>query len=247
LEVRLDLVHLYPTILNLYGDRGNIITLRQRCAWRGIDLRVHEVGLGDDFLVEEPDLVFMGGDQDREQSVVVDDLRRRHRGTLTRLVKAGMPILAVCGSYQLLQRFYRPAEGPDLEGLGLIDAHTIHPGHNVARCVGNIEIEWAGGTIVGFENHGGRTYLEGGTVPLGRVLQGFGNNGEDRTEGARLGNVFGTYIHGSLLPKNPTFADYLLELAIGRRFPGYELSPLDDSLERRAHERAVARAADRKD
>ena len=238
----LHLVHLYPGLLNLYGDRGNIITLRRRCAWRGIDLRVHEIGLGESLPADPPDLFFMGGDQDREQTVVIQDLRERHQASIQNHVSAGVPFLAVCGSYQLLQQYYRPAEGPDLVGLGIIDAYTVHPGHDVPRCVGNIVVEWEEGTVVGFENHGGRTYLRSGAVPLGRVIQGHGNNGEDGFEGARTGNVFGTYVHGSLLPKNPAFADALLRLALERRYPNYDLPPLDDSLEATAHEAAIERA-----
>lgn len=238
----LNLVHLYPGLLNLYGDRGNIITLRQRCAWRGIELRVHEIGLGESLPDEPPDIFFMGGDQDREQTVVEKDLRERHRDAIQGRVDAGVPFLAVCGSYQLLQQYYRPAEGPELVGLGIIDAFTIHPGHDVPRCVGNIVVEWEGGTIVGFENHGGRTHLQAGTTPLGKVLQGYGNNGEDGFEGARTCNVFGTYVHGSLLPKNPVFADALLTLALRQRHPDYELAPLDDALEVAAHEAAILRA-----
>jgi CobQ-like glutamine amidotransferase family enzyme len=207
-----------------------------------MDLRVHEVGLGADFPDVSVDMLFMGGDQDREQVVVVDDLRARHAEHIRSLVHAGVPFLAVCGSFQLLQRYYHPAEGSDLVGLGIFDAYTEHPGPHAPRCVGNIVVEWEGGTIVGFENHGGRTYLEGDTVPLGRVLSGFGNNGKDSTEGARVANVFGTYIHGSLLPKNPHFADMLLRLALDRRYPEVELLPLDDDLENAAHGAAIARA-----
>ncbi len=238
----LHLVHLYPGLLNLYGDRGNIITLQKRCAWRGIELRVHQIGLGESLPPDPVDLYFMGGDQDREQTVVERDLRERHREAIQNHVSAGVPFLAVCGSYQLLQQYYRPAEGPELVGLGIIDAYTVHPGHDVPRCVGNIVVEWEGGTIVGFENHGGRTYLQAGAAPLGRVIQGHGNNGEDGFEGARTGNVFGTYVHGSLLPKNPAFADLLLHLALKPRYPDYELEPLDDSLEATAHDAAIRRA-----
>ncbi len=241
MEVTLHLFHLYPTLLNLYGDRGNIIALRRRCEWRGLQLVVHDIGLNQAFPDERPDLFFMGGDQDREQGVVVEDLRNRHKADVERSVAAGVPFLAVCGSYQLLQHFYRPAEGPDLVGLGLIDAHTIHPGHSVPRCVGNIVIEWNKTTVVGFENHGGRTYLGKEAQPLGKVLAGHGNNGTDGFEGARTGNVFGTYVHGSLLPKNPILADFLLALALRRRFPDFELEPLDDSLEELAHDTAVRR------
>jgi CobQ-like glutamine amidotransferase family enzyme len=245
MQPTLNLVHLYPTLLNLYGDRGNIITLRQRCAWRNIDLRVYEVGLDQQFPDVKVDLLFMGGDQDREQGVVVADLRRNHGDAIRHEIERGTTFLAVCGSYQLLQKYYHPGEGADLEGLGIFDAYTVHPGHNVPRCVGNIVVEWEGGTIVGFENHGGRTYLEGVTRPLGRVVSGFGNNGRDGTEGARVVNAFGTYVHGSLLPKNPAFADYLLQLALERRYPDVELAPLDDSLEIRAHDWAIARANSR--
>lgn len=245
MSVVLNLVHLYPHLLNLYGDRGNIITLRQRCNWRGIELAVHDVGLGETFPEVDIDVIFMGGDQDREQTVVIGDLRDRLRPDVERAVDAGIPILAVCGSYQLLQRFYRPADGPDLEGLGIFDAYTVHPGHDTARCVGNIVVEWEEGTVVGFENHGGRTHLEHDTRPFGRVISGFGNNGEDRGEGARKGNVFGTYVHGPLLPKNPKLADYLLRLALDRRFGDVELAPLDDALENAAHQRAIDRVSAR--
>jgi lipid II isoglutaminyl synthase (glutamine-hydrolysing) len=241
----LTLVHLYPNLLNLYGDRGNIITLRRRCEWRDITLNVIEVGLGEERPDAEVDIVFMGGDQDREQQVVVADLRRNHAGWLLEAVAGGVPFLAVCGSYQLLQRYYHPAEGADLEGIGVFDAHTVHPGHAVPRCVGNIVVEWAGGTIVGFENHGGRTHLGGETQPLGRVLSGFGNNGEDGMEGARVQNAFGTYIHGSLLPKNPCFADMLLQIALDLRYPGAMLKPLDDDMESRAHDAAIRRTLHR--
>ena len=243
--ISLNVVHLYPTLLNLYGDRGNIITLQRRCAWRNIELRVHAVGLNEPFPDDDIDLMFIGGDQDREQVVVVDDMRRNHGAAIEQLASAGVPFLAVCGGYQLLQKYYRPAEGPDLMGIGLFDAYTRHPGHHVRRCVGNVVVEWERGTIVGFENHGGRTYLEGAVQPLGTVVNGFGNNGEYRLEGARIHNVIGTYIHGSLLPKNPELADHLIEQALRRRYPEANLLPLDDALEHQAHEVAVARAGDR--
>ena len=162
------------------------------------------------------------------------------------LVDDGAVFLAVCGGFQLLQKYYRPAEGPDLVGIGLFDAYTLHPGHVVPRKVGNIVIDWEGNSIVGFENHGGRTFLGESTRPLGKVMTGWGNNGEDGMEGARVHNVFGTYIHGSLLPKNPAFADHLLQTALQRRDPHRRLEPLDDTLEQLAHRVALTRAGEKR-
>jgi hypothetical protein len=233
----LTLGHLYPDELNIYGDRGNIITLTQRCAWRGISLRVMPLGLGDVLAPDAYDLLFIGGGQDKEQGEVAQDLRSTKSSGLWAAVEDGMPVLAVCGGYQLLARSYRPAEGPVLQGLGIFDAETIHRGKRIARCIGNIAIRWQDATIVGFENHGGRTYLGAGARPLGQVLVGHGNNSEDHQEGAVYHRAYGTYIHGSLLPKNPHVADHLLLLALARRYgPGIALPSLDDSLEWHAHE-----------
>lgn len=262
--MKLTFVHLYPNVLNLYGDRGNVITLRQRCLWRGIGFETVAVGLGDTYC-GDGDLLFIGGDQDREQQVVAADLRERKGGGIRDAVERGIPLLAVCGGYQLLQRVYRPAAGPDLTGLGLFDAETVHPGIQSPRRVGNLAIEWRHGTLVGFENHGGRTYLGPGVAPLGSVLVGSGNNGEDGLEGAVYRNVYGTYMHGSLLPKNPALADHLLALALRIKYgdpvltsssskqPGPSsgsqvediasmLPPLDDTLEQRAHDAALRQA-----
>jgi len=222
----LTLGHLYPAQLNLYGDRGNIITLRRRCQMRGIALRVVPLGIGDALAPDEYDLLFIGGGQDREQAPVSQDIFDMKGIGLWAAVEDDMPVLAVCGGYQLLAHYYRPASGPDMRGLGIFDAWTIHKGANVPRCIGNIAIEWNGSTLVGFENHGGRTYL-GTAKPLGKVLKGHGNNSEDHSEGAMYRNAFGTYLHGSLLPKNPHFADHLLALALRR---SYELS--DDDLKK---------------
>jgi CobQ-like glutamine amidotransferase family enzyme len=241
----LTLGHLYPEQLNVYGDRGNIITLQQRCAWRGIMLRVIPIELGDTLASTSVDLMFIGGGQDREQEEVARDLRERKAGALRAAVEDGMPILAVCGGYQLLARFYRPADGPELQGLGIFDAWTVHKGKHVARCVGNVALQWGERTLVGFENHGGRTYLEAGAQPLGRVVAGHGNNSEDRTEGCVTHHTYGTYLHGSLLPKNPHFADFLLRMALCRRYGSDTcdtlLQPLDDTLEWQAHDRMLRR------
>ena len=195
--------------------------------------------MGDEPDFAAADLVLIGGGEDHAQRAVADDLRALKGPALRRAVDGGLPVLAVCGGYQLLGASYRPAEGEDLPGLGLLPLHTVHPGFAARRCTGNVVVDWEGRRIVGFENHGGRTYLDGG-APLGRVRQGFGNNGEDGYEGCIAGSVYGTYLHGPLLPKNPALADQLLGLAARRRgLPA--LPPLDDTLELRAHEAAVAR------
>jgi CobQ-like glutamine amidotransferase family enzyme len=213
----LRLGHLYPDQLNLYGDRGNILTLRRRCQLRGIELRVIDLGIGDALAPDEYDMLFIGGGQDKEQAPVAQDLQEMKSIGLWAAIEDDMPVLAVCGGYQLLAHYYRPAEGPDMRGLGVFDAWTIHKGAQSTRCIGDIAISWNGSTLVGFENHGGRTYL-GTAKPLGKVLKGYGNNAEDHTEGAVYRNAFGTYMHGSLLPKNPHFADHLIALALERTY-----------------------------
>ncbi len=253
-EYTLVLGHLYADLLNLYADRGNIITLVQRCAWRGIVLEVRRIGIGDPLVPDALDLLFMGGGQDGDQRVMAQDLFAK-ADALRGALRDGLPMLVVCGGYQLFGHYYQPAEGPRLPGLGLFDLHTVHPGPRVPRCIGNAVVAWqpppdpllpqtaaaAPTTLVGFENHGGRTYLGPGARPLGRVLSGYGNNGQDGTEGALVERAFGTYLHGSLLPKNPHLADHLLALALRRRYPNATLAPLDDSLEWRAHQVIVER------
>ena len=257
---RLVLGHLYGDLLNLYADRGNIIVLRQRCAWRGIELEVRPIGIGDALSPDALDLVFMGGGQDGDQRLMADDLFTRKADVLRGALADGLPMLVVCGGYQLFGHYYQPAEGDRMPGLGLFDLHTVHPGAKVPRCIGNVVIEWQGygdgatgtagpptpsapRTLVGFENHGGRTFLGAGAQPLGRVVSGFGNNAQDGMEGAVVRNAFGTYLHGSLLPKNPHFADHLLRLALARRHAGETLAPLDDTLEWRAHRTILERHA----
>lgn len=216
-QLTLTLGHLYPDQLNLYGDRGNILTLQQRCRWRGIELRVVELGIGDALDPDAYDMLFIGGGQDRDQAPVAQDLYETKSIGLWASIEDDMPVLAVCGGYQLLAHYYRPASGPDLKGLGVFDAWTVHRGARAPRCIGDVAISWNGQTLVGFENHGGQTYL-GTAQPLGKVLKGFGNNAQDGTEGAIYRNAFGTYLHGSLLPKNPHFADHLIELALKRSY-----------------------------
>ena len=225
-RLTLTLGHLYPDQLNLYGDRGNILTLRQRCKLRGIELRVVGLGVGDALAPDEYDMLFIGGGQDKEQAPVAQDLYDMKGIGLWAAIEDDMPVLAVCGGFQLLAHYYRPASGPDMKGLGVFDAWTIHKGPKTPRCIGDIAIRWNDSTLVGFENHGGRTYL-GTAKPLGKVLKGYGNNAEDGTEGAVYRHAYGTYLHGSLLPKNPHFADYLIQLAIQRT---YGLSNWTDDL-----------------
>lgn len=246
MELRIG--HLYPDLLNLYGDRGNLITLAGRARWRGIDVHIDELRLGDRVPPGAHDLYFIGGGEDRQQRLAAQDLRAVKGSALREAARAGAVVLAVCGGYQLLGHFYRPSEGEDLVGVGLLDLTTTHPGPRARRLIGNLVIRCpflGGATLVGFENHGGRTHLGPGAQPLGEVQSGFGNNGADRTEGAVTGTVYGTYLHGPLLPKNPRFADHLIATALRRRFGEVTLQPLDDSLEEVAHVAAVARTSAR--
>lgn len=234
---------LYPDLMNIYGDRGNIITLVNRCRWRGIPVEVDELGPGDDVRDGLHDIFFMGGGQDREQELVYMDLLERKGPTLKRQIENGAAALVICGGYQLFGKFYRPFEGDELAGIEVFDAYTVA---GKKRCIGNVVAKSAlggpSGTIVGFENHSGKTYLGEGCTPLGMVTVGFGNNAEDRTEGAVHLGAIGTYLHGSLLPKNPGIADFLIERGLSRRGSGVRLDPLDDTLERRAHDAAIVRA-----
>jgi CobQ-like glutamine amidotransferase family enzyme len=244
----LRICHLYPDLLNLYGDRGNLIALVHRAQWRGIAVHVDMSRLGDSLVAGAHDLYFIGGGEDRQQRLAALDLRERKRDALEDAAARGAVVLAVCGGYQLLGHFYRAADGEELVGLGLLDVTTTHPGAKARRLIGNIVVRSEGRngqTLVGFENHGGRTRLGPGARPLGTVVTGFGNNGEDRTEGAVNRNVYGTYVHGPLLPKNPAFTDYLLEAALHTRYGEVSLAPLDDRLETAAHSAALARVGGR--
>ena len=237
-ERRLRIAHLYPRLMNIYGDRGNMLTFIRRCRDRGIDVEVDELGLGDTLASAAHDLIFMGGAQDRDQRRVSEDLLATKGPALLEAANAGTVILAVCGAYQLFGKHYVAASGERLDGLGLFDCWTEHPGPADDRLIGNVVAELAGDdaiTLVGFENHGGRTFLGPEAQPLARIRSGFGNNGKDGTEGVRYRNAFGTYLHGSLLPKNPAFADMLIALALGED----ELEPLDDAIENAAHQAAL--------
>ena len=240
--MRLRIGHMYPDLMNLYGDRGNVIALARRLQWRGIEAETVGIAVGDAADLGDFDLLFMGGGQDREQAIVWRDLEAR-REDLRRAMEADVVLLAVCGGYQLLGHYYRMPDGREIPGLGILDLHTeAGPTRMIGNAACRSEYLPEPGTLVGFENHGGRTYLGPGCAPLATVLSGHGNNGEDGGEGAVYRNVFGTYLHGSLLPKNPHFADLLLGRALARRGAGTMGDPLDDSLEWRAHRVALGLA-----
>ena len=244
--MRIRVGHLYPDYLNIYADRGNIAVLERRAAWRGLRLEVAPVGVGDPLNSDAHELLYVGGGQDREQALIAPDLASRGEA-LRRAVVAGTPVLAVCGGYQLLGRFYRVG-GAELPGAGVFPLHTVA---GERRMIGDVllECELEPGeprTLAGFENHAGRTYLDEAAEPLGRVVAGFGNDGRSGYEGCRLGNALGTYLHGPLLPRNPWLADWLLARAVERRTgeaPRFE--PLADDLEREAHAVSARRARER--
>jgi CobQ-like glutamine amidotransferase family enzyme len=238
----LRVCHLYPEHLNIYADRGNIAVLRARCEWRGIGFDAVGCGPGDP--LPDADLYYVGGGQDRDQLLIEGDLVGR-AGGLRAAIDDGAWMLAVCGGYQMLGHYYRGHRGDEMRGTGLVDLVTEA---GPTRMIGNISIdcELRPGepiTVVGFENHAGRTRLGEGVRPLGRVLHGHGNNGRDGGEGVHAGRIVGTYIHGPLLPKNPALADLLIAEALGRRHGTVALEPLDDRLEGMAHEAALAIAA----
>jgi lipid II isoglutaminyl synthase (glutamine-hydrolysing) len=242
--VRIRVGHLYPDYLNIYADRGNIAVLASRAAWRGHELEVESIGMGDTVEPGAHDLLYIGGGQDREQALVAQDIAGKGQ-SLREAAAGGAAVLAVCGGFQLLGRFYRERSGAELPGAGVLPLHTIAGDR---RMIGDVllECELEPGerrTLAGFENHAGRTILEDGADPLGRVVAGFGNDGSSGFEGGRDGRVVGTYLHGPLLPRNPWLADWLLAQAIAHRtgvVPAFE--PLGDELEAEAHSVAATRA-----
>lgn len=267
---------LYPELMSTYGDRGNIIVLEKRCQWRGINIEIKKLDVGfaiDD--LRECDMLFMGGAQDTQQKIVAEDLKKK-ASALREMIEDGIPGLYICGAYQFLGKYYKEADGTVVDGLGILDLYTINPGLDKPRLIGNVVVELQipntkyqiRNTIVGFENHGGRTYLGKGVKPLGRIVKGFGNNGDlpamqdgkalqagDRTEGAVYKNSFGSYFHGPILPKNPHFADLLIKLALERKYlpanathkalqaggKEVKLEELDDFLEQEAHKTILKR------
>ena len=243
MPVRIRVAHLYPETLNIYADRGNIAVLERRAAWRGIGFDHVSVGIGDE-IPRDADLVYVGGGQDREQALVAGDLVEK-RAALADVVAGGAALLAVCGGYQLLGRFYRDRSGCELPGIGLLPHFTVAGDR---RMIGDILLRCEldpgdARTLAGFENHAGRTFLDEGAETLGQVVHGFGNNGEDGGEGCRVGRVLGTYLHGPLLPRNPWLADWLLREALAHALgTAPALAGLDDKLEDGAQAVAAGRA-----
>ena len=239
--------HLYPDYLNIYADRGNIAVLSQRAAWRGHELDVRSISIGERIDPGEHDLLYIGGGQDREQAVVAQDLVVK-AAEVRESIAEGAAVLAVCGGYQLLGRSYRDFHGAELPGIGVFPFDTVA---GDTRMIGDVllECELEPGvrrTLAGFENHAGRTHLDADAQPLGRVVAGFGNDGVSGWEGCRVGRAIGTYLHGPLLPRNPWFADWLLEQALAHRLgEAPELTPLDDELEDEAHSVSARRAETR--
>ena len=234
--MELKICHLYPDVLNLYGDRGNVTCMVRRLQWRGIDAKVTEVPIGTALHAAEYDLFFIGGGQDFEQEVLLEDLAGAKASEIRAAAADGKTFLAICGGYQILGNSYRTWDGQECAFTGAVDLYTVG---DKKRMIGNYAFtceDIPGLTVVGFENHSGKTYLGAGVRPMGQVLTGSGNNGEDHTEGARWNNVFGTYSHGCLLPKNPVLCDYILTTALREKYGSAELEPLDDSLELAAHD-----------
>lgn len=252
---------LYPELMSTYGDRGNIIVLTKRCEWRGIRVEIKRLDVGfKDEQLAACNLLFMGGAQDRQQKIVSRDLTKEKVKVLKEMIEDGVPGLYICGAYQFLGKYYKEADGTVIPGLNILDLYTEHPGEGKPRLIGNIAVRLTSEftpwcvkgksplgccsiyTLVGFENHGGRTYLGKEVESLGKVIVGYGNNGKDRSEGAIYKNSFGSYLHGPILPKNPHLADHLIKLALEKKndSPIVPLSPLDDSLEWQAH-RVIAK------
>ncbi len=232
----------------MYGDRGNIICLKKRLEWRGIDCTVTGVGIGDEADFTQFDLFFIGGGQDFDQELILSDLQAGKNKEIKAAIEDGKTFLCICAGYQILGHYYETASGTKQHFLGAVDFYTIH---SDTRMVGNYAFDLgkeAGGLpVVGFENHSGQTYLGQGVSPLGTVIWGYGNNGKDRTEGVRFHNVFGSYCHGPLLPKNPVFCDLLLQTALERRYGRAELAPLEDTYENMAHDKMIGKLLKRRE
>ena len=240
--MELKICHMYPDVLNLYGDRGNVLCMTRRLAWRGIDASVTKLPIGRRESLAGFDIVFIGGGQDFEQQVLLDDLHRGKDKEIVAAIEDGVTFLTICGGYQMMGSYYETYDHKRCDFIGAVDLYTVG---SKQRMIGNYKFrcsEGAGGSVaVGFENHSGKTWLGKGVEPLGTVLAGFGNNGEDGTEGVRYKNVYGTYSHGPLLPKNPALCDEILRGALCRKYGAAELAPLDDAAEEAARQVMLTR------
>lgn len=240
--MELKICHMYPDVLNLYGDRGNVLCMTRRLAWRGIAFSVTRLPIGSSSSLAGFDLVFIGGGQDFEQQVLLEDLHRGKDREIRAAIQDGLTFLTICGGYQMLGNYYETYDGKRCDFIGALDLCTIG---SKQRMIGNYKFrccdEAGGSVVVGFENHSGKTRLGSGVKPLGTVLSGFGNNGEDNTEGVLHKNVFGTYSHGPLLPKNPELCDHILLTALKRKYGAAQLAPLDDKAELSAHDEMCAK------
>ncbi len=262
MSTELKIGWLYPKLMSTYGDRGNVICLQRRCQWREISVTI--IPLEQNTEIREfasVDLIVGGGAQDRQQEIVMRDLKGAKAATLKSKIESGTPGVFTCGAPQLLGHYYEPGLGQRIEGLGLLDLVSKHPGKEAKRCIGNIAFEITASPlaadltkilgyqpiVIGFENHGGRTYL-GKVSPLGRVIKGYGNNGEDGYEGAFAHNAIATYAHGPLLPKNPFIADWLIAKALEQKYEkSFSLTPLDDQIAQQAREAMLKRLVDNHD
>lgn len=240
---RIHIGWLYPEYMNLYGDRGNIIVLEQRSRWHGLDPVITQVRLGETSDFNQFDLLMMGGGQDREQSLIAEDFMKVKGASLGQAIHDGLAVLAVCGGYQMLGKHFKTRTGETIRFTGILDLWTEGTDDRmIGNCIIESDLFAETRTLVGFENHSGKTYLGKGLRPLGRVLKGYGNNGADKVEGVVFKNTVGTYLHGSILPKNPHLADWLIQRALDRRYGGdVKIGNLNDELEQRAHEAIIAR------
>ncbi len=234
---KLVIAHLYPREMNIYGDLGNVLVLKKRLEWRGYEVDVRPVEVGESFDFAKADIVFGGGGQDSGQLIVGEDMIKRGE-ELRQMAADGVPMLVICGTYQLFGRGFTTLEDREIPGISVFRAATV--GGQI-RLIGNIIVSSGYGKLVGFENHSGQTIVERGQAPLGKVEKGFGNDPESKREGAVTNNAIGTYLHGPILPKNPALADQLLKSALERRFGKVELEPLDDALSVAAAEVAMSR------
>lgn len=231
------IAHLYPDMLNLYGDRGNIIALTERMKARNIGVVTDQITMGKSFNSDDYDILFVGGGQDFEQDVLLDDLKKGKDIEIKRAIENSKVFLAICGGYQMLGKYYKTYDGKMLEYMGALDFYTEG---KEERMIGNYAFKTKEGIeVVGFENHSGRTYLGKNVEPLGKMIKGYGNNGEDGTEGVRYKNTFGTYSHGPVLPKNSQLADLLIAKAVENKYGKADLAPLDDTLEIKAQQQVM--------